>query len=188
MQSNTLIKIIDIINNYEQHWTKERAKEFRAGHAKSYSSLKNYSKGENLEWGLRKDGIAYQKAYPNPKEPKFKIYPHDIIIPPFDDILIDLKLKDKNTGNISISKPEEKKIQYAAGQVTHYCSYTYSIDEINDKFTYKVDEIVPCDEVFNNLFGGGDGYKLYRPKKMCTNEQKHGIIELEEVNKLFEGV
>ena len=42
--------------------------------------------------------------------------------------------------------------------------------------------------MFNNLFGGGDGYKLYRPKKMCTNGQKHDIINLEEVNKLFEGV
>jgi len=161
--SNTSTKIFDIVNNYTQdendtiRWNK-----MAAGYGRGYSSFRNYMRGEHLEFGLKYDKLATQKSYTNPNYPKYQWYPHDAIFPIAPDFLIDFKLYNEDTGNISISSIENKEIQIELGQVTHVGVWkTWSKDYVK---YYELLELTPYQEVLDNLFGGNDSYKLYKVK------------------------
>ena len=164
MHSNTYTKICDIVNNYTQdEEDKARWDKFMQGYGPGYSSKENYRNGEHLEFGLRYDGLATQKSYTNPNYPKYRWYPHDVIFTIAPDVLIDFKLFNEGTGNVSISSLKNKKKQIELGQVTHFGFWrTWLVNKIKH---YELLELTPAAEVMDNLFGPSDTYKLYKVKK-----------------------
>lgn len=164
MLSNTSTKIFDIVNSYTQDENDNiRWNKMAAGYRPGYSSFRNYMRGEHLEFGLKYDKLAIQKSYTNLNCPKYQWYPHDAIFNIAPNYLIDFKLLNEGTGNISISSIENKKIQIELGQVTHVGVWrTWSKDYVKH---YELLELTPYQEVLDNLFGGNDVYKLYKVKK-----------------------
>ena len=163
MQSNTYTEIFDIVNNYTQNENDiTRWDKFKQGYGPQYSNLKNYIEGEHLEFGLRYDGLATQKSYTNPNNPIYQWYPHDVIFPVAPDVLIDFKLYNEETGNVSISSIQNKKKQIKLGQVTHFGFWrTWVVNEIKH---YELLKLSPAPEVMNNLFGASNHYQLHKVK------------------------
>jgi len=174
VHSNMSTKIFDIVNNYSQdendiaRWNK-----MAEGYGPGYSNFANYIRGEHLEFGLKYDKLATQKSYTNPNYPQYQWYPHDVIFPVAPNTLIDFKLLNEETGNISISSIKNKKIQIKLGQVTHIG--VWRTWRKNHVMYYELIELTPCKEVLSNLFGGDDNYGLYSVKlvnKLTTKMKK----------------
>ena len=77
--------------------------------------------------------------------------------------MIDLKLYNEKTENISIGSLENKKKQIELGQVTHIGVWrTWTIDNIKH---YELLELTPVQKVLDNMFRKTDKYGLYAVKK-----------------------
>jgi len=141
-----------------------------------------------LEHYLKENGLVYKQ----------NSWRHDfIIIVESIKYIIDAKNITSNYFNI---KTEKQKAQYKEsirlGELTHFLMYSSFPDmyktkyKVGDKIKIQFRDFLPATYVMNNLKESKDEgwYFDLRDKKMCTNGQKHDIINLEEVNKLFEGV